>query len=256
MTKTSKKSEAKLNIDLISVELKRLHKQREHWEMNAYKRSNEQLYKILADCHMLLVQLRGEVKLRKKLTEAIETAGYVVRSNTSIELKVVRAVFGIENKRIDAYTRVLQIAKRELPANWTLQEWIEEHGGIEEVRRKPKQGITQAEKMRQYRQIADQKLANAQNIGKRFKPDASLMPSDSGDFDYAVALVRIDSDGKASLVFGTNKNALVKAVITEAGLQFSQHKADTDSVNKHTLKRQARDALLASDDQYDLAAAA
>lgn len=243
-TTTKTKSEAQINIDMLSAALKRLHDKREEWQANAYKRSNEQLYTILEDCHTLLVQLRGEVKLRKKLNDAIEAAGFTVRSNTSIELKVVRAVFGVENNRIHAYVRVLQIAKVELPKGWTLTEWIEEQGGIEEVRRAPKAGISAADQAKLYRNIAEARLANADHIGERFDPPADLQPDDGGDYAFSVALVRVDTDGKASVVFGTNNNALVKAVITEAGKQLSKQDANDAAVNKHSKKRQARDQVL------------
>src|SRR6056297_39645 len=250
--KNSKKSEARANVEMLSAALQRLHDKRTTWQNGTYKRSNDELYGILAECHTLLVQLRGEIKLRKKLNDAIEAAGYTVRSNTSIELKVVRAVFGVENKRIQAYVRVLQLAKTDMPKGWTLPEWIEEHGGIEEVRRKPKEGPTEAERAKQYREYAEAKLANAEHIGKRFAPDDSLQPDDGGDYAYTVALVRVDADGKASLVFGTNKNALVKAVITEAGKTLAARKAEDDEQSKHSTKRKKRDALLEDADDLEL----
>ena len=255
--KTRKKSEAKANTDMLSAALQRLHDKRTTWQNGAYKRSNDELYGILAECHTLLVQLRGEVKLRKKLNAALEKMGCKVRSNTSIELKVVRAVFGIENKRTHAYVRVLQLAKTEMPKDWTLQEWIEDHGGIEEVRRKPKSGPSAADRAKQYRELAEAKLPNAKTIGTRFKPDNSLQPDDGGDYAYSVALVRVDADGKASLVFGTNKNALVKAVITEAGKQLSERKQKQATVSKHSAKRKQRDAVLSeSSDEFEYDAAA
>ena len=250
--KKRKKSEAEVNVDKLSAALKRLHEKRTTWQHGTYKRSNDELYGILAECHTLLVQLRGAIKLRKKLNDAIEAAGYTVRSNTSIELKVVRAVFGVENKRIQAYVRVLQLAKTDMPKGWTLPEWIEEHGGIEEVRRKPKEGPTEAERAKQYREYAEAKLANAEHIGKRFAPDDSLQPDDGGDYAYTVALVRVDADGKASLVFGTNKNALVKAVITEAGKTLAERKAEDDEQSKHSKKRNKRDAVLEDADDLEL----
>lgn len=255
--KMNKKSEARVNTDMLSAALLRLHDKRATWQNGTYKRSNDELYVILAECHELLMQLRGELKLRKKLNEAIEAVGFEVRSNTSIELKVVRAVFGAENKRTQAYVRVLQLAKTDMPKGWTLQEWIEEHGGIEEVRRKPKAGPTAAERAKQYRAFAEVKLANAEHIGKRFKPDDSLQPDDGGNYAYTVALVRVDADGKASLVFGTNKNALVKAVITEAGKTLATRKAEHDEQSKHSNKRKQRDAVLNGEaDEFDHAIAA
>ena len=242
--KPRKISEARANVKMLAAALKKLHDKRTAWQEGTYKRSNEELYAILAECHTLLEQLRGEIKLRKKLNEAIAAAGYTVRSNTSLELKVVRSVFGTENKRTQAYARVLQIAKAELPKGWTLPEWIEEQGGIEEVRRKPKAGLTATEQAKQYREFAEAKLANAQHIGKRFTPDDSLQPDDGGDYAYTVALVRVDADGKASLVFGTNKAALVKAVVTEAGKQLTKRKAEQDTQSAHSKKRNKRDAVL------------
>lgn len=60
-------------------------------------------------------------------------------------------------------------------------------------------------------------LADSEGISNRFDPADSLQPSNEGDYEYSVALDRINPNGKAVVVFGTNKNALVKAVLTEAG---------------------------------------
>jgi hypothetical protein len=257
MTKTEnlKTSEAKANVDMMAKQLQRMHANRAAWEEGAFKTSNEQLYAVLADCHTFLVQLRSSVKLRKKLSAALEAAGYPMRSNTSIELKVVRAVFGIENNRIYAYARVLQFAKKDMPKDWTLPEWIEEHGGIEEVRRKPVQGQTAAEKAKQHRELADEVFADSDGISKKFEPSDSLQPSDDGDYAYSVALVRINANGKAVLVFGTNKNALVKAVLTEAGQKISADAAQQETVSKHSAKRQNRDAVLDEQNDENLIAA-
>ena len=251
MTKQSK-SKSKSNTLMLRAAIQRLHDKRVVWQDGVYKRSNEALYEILEGCHKLLVQLRAEINLRKQLNAALEAEGVSVRSNTSIELKVVRAVFGFENNRTHAYVRVLQVAKKELPVDWTLTEWIEERGGVEEVRRTPKAGPTAADKAKQQRTNAETVLYDADAIGPRFKPSADLKPLEGGDYAFAVELVRVDGDGKASIVFGSNKNALVKAVLTEAGKQFADD-ADKDEVPaKQTTKRKNRDAVLdADDDEFD-----
>lgn len=242
------KSKAKANRDMLRDEIKRLHDKRVIWQDGAYKRSNEALYEVLEGCHELLEQLRGDVKLRKKLNKALKDAGYTVRSNTSIELKVVRAVFGVENNRTQAYTRVLQVAKKDLPPGWTLAEWIEERGGVEEVRRTPKEGPTLAEKAEKNRTHAEEVLANVDAIVSRFKPLKSLQPAEGGDYRFSVALVRVDDDGKAAIVFGTNKNALVKSVLTEAGKELADEKKQTKVTTKQSKKRKNRDEVLASTD--------
>ncbi|WP_139280789.1 hypothetical protein [Shimia gijangensis] len=234
---------------MLRAEIKRLHNQRVVWQEGVYKRSNEALYEILEGCHTLLVQLRAELKLRKQLNEALEKEGFEVRSNTSIELKVVRAIFGAENNRIHAYTRVLQVAKKELPKNWTLKEWIEERDGVEEVRRTPKTGPSLAEKAKERRSKAEAVLYDTDAIGSRFKPSDNLQPLEGGDYGFSVALVRVDGDGKAAIVFGSNKNALVKAVLTEAGKQIEDDAGSADVPSKQSKKRKERDAVLDAEDQ-------
>ena len=247
MTKTNK-SNAKANRDMLRAEIKRLHDQRVVWQEGVYKRSNEALYTVLEGCHELLIKLRSDLKLRKKLNKALEDAGFTVRSNTSIELKVVRAVFGVENNRTQAYVRVLQVAKAELPKGVTFAEWIEDEGGVEEVRRAPKDGPTLAEKAEKNRTRAEEVLANADAIVSRFKPIKSLQPAEGGDYRFSVALVRVDSDGKAAIVFGTNKNALVKSVLTEAGNDLAEKKKQTKVTTKQSKKRKSREEVLDSTD--------
>lgn len=247
MTKTNK-SKSKANRDMLRDEIKRLHDKRIIWQEGVYKRSNEALYTVLEGCHELLIKLRGDLKLRKKLNKALEDAGFTVRSNTSIELKVVRAVFGVENNRTQAYVRVLQVAKAELPKDASFAEWIEDAGGVEEVRRTPKDGPTLAEKAEKNRTRAEEVFANADAIVSRFKPIKSLQPAEDGDYRFSVALVRVDGDGEAAIVFGTNKNALVKSVLTEAGKELADEKTQTEVTTKQGKKREKRDEVLASTD--------
>ena len=77
---TNIKSETKANVDQMKAELLRLNTKRAQWEGGAFKRSNEQLYAVLEECHKLLVQLRADVKLRRKLNAAIEANGYCLTS--------------------------------------------------------------------------------------------------------------------------------------------------------------------------------
>ena len=66
------KSETKANVDMMKAELSRLNAKRAEWERGAFKRSNEQLYAVLEECHRLLVNLRADVKLRKKLNTQLK----------------------------------------------------------------------------------------------------------------------------------------------------------------------------------------
>ena len=104
------KTTTQTKIATISNQLTSLSSQRSTWEAGSYKQSNDELYAILDGCHRLLGELRASTKSRKQLNAALEQAGFPVQSNTSLELKVVRAVFGTDGHRAFGYVRVLQVA--------------------------------------------------------------------------------------------------------------------------------------------------
>lgn len=234
------------NADRLIAVIQELQKNRKAWEEGAYKTSNDQLYAILAQCHVVLEQLRGSQKLRKAFTKSLERLGFQLRTNTSLELKVMRSVFDKENNRIYAYVRVLQIAKSDLPKDQEFAEWIGDNGGIEEIRRTPKEGPTAAEKARMQRELAEAQLSSSTPIADAFDPHDSLQPNADGDYEFSVALVRVGADGKAALVFGSNKDVLVKAMLTEAGKQIEATQEQEAQVEGERSKREQRDDFIGS----------
>lgn len=246
MTKTTTKTGTSPagDIDKLVSSLNTLRKERKTWEEGAFKSSNEQLYRLLEKCHRFLERLRDDLKLRRKLESALDRLEIEVRSNTSLELKLAKAVFGQENRRIHAYVRVLQVAKTDLSKGASFSDWILERGGVEEIRRKPKAGPTPAEQAKIDRALAEEILADADPISARFRPDNSLQPAEGGDYEFSVGLVRVDSDGKAAVVFGSSKVSLVRAVLAEAGSRLRDSEAVERSVSKHSKKQKERDDVL------------
>jgi hypothetical protein len=233
-----------------------LAKKREKWEAGAFKASNDQLYDILAECHKMLQTLSGNSGLKKAFDTALKDAGYKFRSNTSWELKVVKAVFGEENNRHYAYVRALKIARDDqggVPSGKTFQSWVRDNGGIEEIRIKPKGGLSQADKAQLAREKADEHFATASVIGSRFDPDSSLQPAHNEDFRFSVALVRVDSDGKAGIVFGTNKAAVVRTVLKVAGDALTKKQEQEAPAKAERTKQEKRDAILAELNALDAA---
>ncbi|SDF82252.1 hypothetical protein [Thalassobaculum litoreum] len=232
-------------------EIRALQKQRKTWEDGLFKSSNKELYSILERCHTVLQQLREDRKLRKALTKALDDLGIPSRSNTSPELKVVRSVFGSENNRIYAYVRVLQTAKADLPNDQKFSDWIEEHGGVEEIRRKPKDGPSAAELAKRHRELAEERLFSETLISPRFTPDDSLQPAPDGDYAFSVALVRIEPDGKAGIIFGSGKTTLVRAVLSEAGKRLSEAGDAMEPVAEARAKNQSREQSVSGFINYD-----
>ena len=120
-----------------ATKLSEMEAKRQQWETTAYRTSNQQLYAVLADCLAYGEALPvAEAKQRTKdLEEHFKLRGYVVKSDSPLLTRVVKAVFGnVDRRRISTYSLVLRSAKAAnvLPTN--LAQWIEDNGGIQEIK--------------------------------------------------------------------------------------------------------------------------
>lgn len=115
-----------------------LESKRVTWEEGVYKTSNQALYEILAECLIYggdLASTDANTARREALESFYKTRGYRWKAETPLMTKIVRAVFGdIDRRRISTYSLVLREAKKEnvLPSNFAV--WVEEKGGLQEVR--------------------------------------------------------------------------------------------------------------------------
>jgi hypothetical protein len=120
------------NFELRSIEANRI-----AWENGVYRTSNQALYQVLAEC----LAYSGElpVSMAKLRNAALATfykeRGYRYKDDTPLVTRVVRAVFGdVNRRRISTYSLVLRQAQKENVAYADLPAWIEERGGIQEIR--------------------------------------------------------------------------------------------------------------------------
>lgn len=221
--------------------LETLNNQRETWESGAYKDSNDELYGVLDGCYKLLVEIRKSRANRKELERYLVENDFTVRANTSLEVRLLRAIFNAEGRRELGYKRLLDIAKAEKPQNQTLAQFIYARGGIDEIRRTPKGGISPSQQARSNQETAERELATAKPIGDSFEPTSALRPSTEGTTRYSVALVREEADGQSSIVWATGKQSVVVPVLKNAGKEITeQHgklKVATGNQQK-TAKRQ------------------
>ena len=88
--------------------------EREGWEQNAYKTSNDQLYALLQKCYQFYVDMsKGTVAadgLRVGLNAYIGDKGYKFTSATHSLTKIVKCVFGVDRRRVSAYSIALRAA--------------------------------------------------------------------------------------------------------------------------------------------------
>jgi hypothetical protein len=162
-----------------------------------------------------------QVIQRKKLTAALAEAGFTCTEATHLSTKIVRYVFRTDRKRSHVYSRVIISADEHKKDAMSLPKWISENGGIEEIRRKSKDGFSPSELKAIYKDAAESKLFSAKELVSSFKTVKELEASDVGNSHFAIALLRKNSDGTSSIVFGTHTPTIINMVLVEAGKQIS-----------------------------------
>lgn len=108
-----------------------------NWEQGSFRKSNEELYAVLQQCKAFCGDLLpAEAKQRSAALEKFyKERGWRYNKETPIETRVLRAVFGMENRRrVSSYSLVLREAKKQRVGISSLATWIEDQGGIQEIR--------------------------------------------------------------------------------------------------------------------------
>ena len=122
------------------------------------------------------------------------------QANTSLALKVIRYVFGKAGRREDSYARVIAIAHDMKDPDQTFTSYVQECGGIEEVRRVPKAQKASTMSKEDYKKLALDGLAEVQVGVSTFELPTFIQPNTDYEEDYAVALVRCHDDGTGTIL--------------------------------------------------------
>ena len=112
--------------------------EREVWQENAFRTSNEQLYGLLQRCYGLykaMCEDSPEAKaLREGLRSYINLKGHVFSKPTHTLTRIVKCVFGSDRRRISAYSIVLRSALAQGVGIMDVAQFIRDAGGVEEMR--------------------------------------------------------------------------------------------------------------------------
>ena len=229
-------------------QLTSLQSERETWENGAYKTSNAELYRILGSCLNIYQQLQAydQRNARKDLTERLKELGFRLNEGTPLATKVVRFVFKTDRKRSHAYSRVIQAADQRRIDPLSLPKWIDEQGGVEEVRKKATSGMTSAQRSHQCVDFAETALEHKKAIVPSFSATADLISDKTGTRAYSLAVVRTDKDGKCSIVYGINKGALLKQALAQVGRALLLSKTQSDADAKSKANKQKRSDAIAA----------
>jgi hypothetical protein len=209
---------------------------RKQWEANDYKKANDGLYALLADCLALFndkfmkADATGQKALRADLTAKLKAGGVKVQKTTPTLTMFVRYVFGSDRKRAHGYAYVLKAAISHGVAAKDLADYIVQEGGIEEVKRKM---VLSEESLVKRAAVESAKVAvKAAAELASVKPLATVPLADvSGT--YAVLLAQPTPDGMVNIVgvLSDVKETLVETLFVQMAKKKVDDDAETASVS-------------------------
>ena len=176
---------------------------RKQWEATDYKKANEGLYSLLANCldvfNSKFVNASDDDKktLRGELKNRLTADGVRVQRNTTTLTMFVRLVFGSDRKRAHGYTYVLKAAISYDVTAASLPGWIVEQGGIEEVR---KNMIVSEKALANRTALASAKAQVVANVEQASVTPLAKLNMSGVSGEYALLLAKPAPDGTVSIV--------------------------------------------------------
>lgn len=162
---------------------------RKSWESTELAASNKRLYSILRDAYSYYQTMKLDpiketrAQYAADLDAFITARGYTFMPSTHDMTRVVKCVFGVDRRRVSAYSIALREALRQQIASADLVAFIEENGGVEQIRMggsKPLSATKRAAK------AADQVLSTDLGL---LKFDPKLLAADADWADKQVVIV-------------------------------------------------------------------
>jgi hypothetical protein len=208
---------------------------RKQWEATDYKKANEGLYALLAECLALFndkfmkADATGKKTLRADLTAKLKAGGVKVQKTSPTLTMFVRYVFGSDRKRAQGYAYVLRAAISNEVAAKDLADYILQEGGIEEVKRK----MVQSEKSLAKRAAVESaKAAVKVEVELASVQPLASVPLAGVSGTYAVLLARPTPDGMVNIVsvLSDVKETLVETLFAQMAKKKVKDDAETGTV--------------------------
>jgi len=206
----------------IHKRLDAMHAARDKWEDGTLRAANEELYAILEGVYALYAELKAEVGKRRAFTALLTELEIKTQANTSLALKVVRYVFAGQGRREVAYSSVISIAHDMKGPDQSFTSYVQECGGLEEVRRVPKSMKSTNMSKDDFKKLALEGLIEVQVGVSTFDLPTFIQPNTDYEEDYAVALVRCNDNGTGTIVYGCNEAGIIDAVLVSSGKDLDE----------------------------------
>jgi len=166
-----------------------MEQERMSWETTELAASNKRLYSILKDAYSYyLVMKQDPIKETRTqhiadLDNFISQRGYTFMPSTHDMTRVVKCVFGVDRRRVSAYSIALREALRQQIAAEDLVAFVEVNGGVEQIR----MGGSKPLSVTKRAEMAAVEVLGT-DLGK-LKFDPKLMPADADWTDQQVVIV-------------------------------------------------------------------
>jgi hypothetical protein len=219
MTSTMKSNNETNTATAVDERIEALKAARVAWEEGTYKKSNEELYKLLDDCLAFYLDIRSKTNKCKALNALLKARDTSFNEGTSLQTRIVRAVFGAEcGKRAYAYARVITVSAVEKRPEVAMYDFITQRGGVEEIRRTKSNGETPTGARTDNISFAIEALEKSAALTTSFAVQASerKAPEDATHTLF-VAIMRQEADGNYSMVYETSAKSVVNKALEQAG---------------------------------------
>lgn len=247
--------------NIIVSQLDGLVEKRKAWEATEYKKANEGLYALLANCldvfNSKFVDASDDDRktLRSDLASRLTSAGIKVQRNTTTLTMFVRFVFGSDRKRAHGYAYVLKAAISYNKTASELSDWIVSQGGIEEIKRAM---VVSEKALSRQAEIATAKSQVTANIEQAAITPLAQISMSNVTGKYALLLGKPSPDGVISIVavLSDIEEALYNALLLKMAKKQADSNAATQALNTEAsdLIGQSKSMAVANQPQYQLAA--
>ena len=221
--------------------------QRISWENNELTNANEALYGLLQHCYSLNNAMSGAdttaKALRKGLANYIANKKYIFTDSTPLITKVVKCVFGVDRRRVNAYSTALRVAITKKKSVIELPKFFREQGGIEEVRRKTTtaKGKTMKDKVELGRAVLESE-ALASVASDRLNASFSTQNLEEG----IVLLATREDDGSFAIRQVVQANSAVKSALAACSSVGQEKEKNQKMLDENRAIEEARLAAQAA----------
>jgi hypothetical protein len=171
------------------VQLQTMESARINWEQNELAASNNRLYSILKQAYTfyLIMKTDTDKKVREErktaLDKFIDERGYVFTPSSHDMTRVVKCVFGVDRRRVSAYSIALREALRQEIGKDDLIDFIKQNGGVEQIRMGGTKPLSTTSKAK----LGKDKLGG--NVVGKVKFDSKTYSADTDWVDCSVVML-------------------------------------------------------------------